>query len=97
MIDFQTLKLIQKTCPNYHVVARSSAKASSVCLCARCRRNAVVDGVTHCRPLLDRLSQLDLPVGYSRVDMGATCDRAQDPQMTLPLVCEPDNGGEVFP
>lgn len=98
MIDSHILKVMQKSCPNYHIVAQSAQKASSVCLCARCLRHIRKEGATHCGELFDRLVQMDYPIGYSRVDIGATCDRAVDPQMPLPLDAPPgDKGGEVFP
>lgn len=95
MIDCQILRLMNKTCPNYHVVSQANAKKSGVCVCSRCVKSRKSGEVTHCGDLMDRLRNLDYPIGHSRVDTGATCDRAVDIQMDLPFDCV-DDGGEVF-
>lgn len=95
MVDGNILRLMAKTCPNYHVVANTAAKVTSVCPCSRCTRRMGVGRATFCGELYERLKALDYPVGYSRVDVAATCDRAVDQQMTLPFSDAPDGGGEV--
>lgn len=95
MVDGNILRLMAKTCPNYHVVANTAAKVTSVCPCSRCTRRKSIHSATVCGELYERLDAMGYPVGYSRVDVAATCDRALDQHMTLPFADAPDGGGEV--
>ena len=96
MIDCQILRLMQKTCPNYHIVSQAAARSSSVCVCASCRRSVVREkSHTHCADLLERLTAAGFPAGHSRVDACATCDRAKSPQLTLPLDAAANGKGKI--
>ena len=97
MIDSHILKVMQKSCPNYHVLSDAVCSKGTVCTCSRCMRGQWRSGKRECKPLDERLALLEYPRGYARVDKCGTCDRAQDPQMALPLDASADNGGEVFP
>jgi hypothetical protein len=95
MIDYSILRVMQKTCPNYHVVSQGNSKKSGVCVCSHCVKSRKGGDITHCGELMDRLRNLGHPVGHSRVDVNATCDRAVDIQMELPFDGV-DNGEEIF-
>lgn len=96
MIDCQILKLMQKSCPNYHVLSDAACAKSSVCVCSRCMNGQWRSGKRECKPLDAALAVMGFPRGYARVDKYGTCDRAKDPQMPLPLEGVADSGGEVF-
>jgi len=95
MIDSHILKLLVRTAPSYHLVTEANAKASTVCVCGRCMNYHGVMG--ECRRLGEALAAHDYPLGYAAVSRLGTCDRAEDPQLPLPLDAPADNGGEVFP
>lgn len=93
MIDCHILKLLVKTAPSYHLVTEANAKASTVCTCARCMKYHAQLG--ECKRIGEALAAHDYPLGYAAVSRLGTCDKAIDPQMTLPL--DGKAGGEVFP
>lgn len=95
MIDYQIIRVMQKTCPNYHVVSQGNAKKSGVSVCSRCIKSLKCGDITHCRELMDRLRNLSYPIGHSRVDMNATCDNVVSIQMQLSFD-NVDDGKEVF-
>lgn len=84
MIEAAVTKVLTRKCPNYHVVAERFAKYTfSLCTCSKCRFSLLGTNVTQtkpertCKPLLDRLIEDKLPIGYARVDANGTCDAAQ--------------------
>ena len=84
MIDSKITEVLRRKCPNYHVVTASLAKETySLCTCSKCRFSVLGTDVPRrkpertCRPLLDRLIEDELPIGYARVDNLGTCDRAR--------------------
>ncbi len=95
MIDCHILKLLVRTAPSYHLVSEANAKASTVCICARCAKYHRKLG--ECCRLGAALAAHDYPLGYAAVSRLGTCDRAIDVQMTLPLDAPPTTEGEVFP
>lgn len=84
MIEASITKVLQRKCPNYHRVSERFAKDTfSLCTCKKCRFSILGTDVSRtkpertCKPLLDRLIEDGLPIGYARVDANGTCDAAQ--------------------
>ena len=84
MIEHRITEVLQRKCPSYHTVPASIAKdAFSLCTCGKCRFSVLGTNVARtkpertCKPLLDRLIEDGLPIGYARVDNLGTCDRAR--------------------
>ena len=84
MIEERITRVLQTKCPAYHLVSASLAKDTfSLCTCGKCRFSVLGTNVARtkpertCKPLLDRLIEDDLPIGYARVDNLGTCDRAR--------------------
>ena len=88
MIEHKITEVLQRKCPHYHLVPASIAKDTfSLCTCGKCRFSVLGTNVAKtkperiCKPLLDRLIEDGLPIGYARVDSLGTCDRAKfEPQ-----------------
>lgn len=83
MIDASILKVLARKCPNYHIVSERFAKGTfSVCTCKNCRFSVLGTNAArtkperNCKPLLDRLIEDGMPIGYARVDAFGTCDAA---------------------
>lgn len=84
MIEASITKVLTRKCPNYHLVSQRLAKDTfSLCTCKKCRFSVLGTNVARtkpertCKPLLDRLIEDGLPIGYARVDANGTCDAAQ--------------------
>lgn len=84
MIEHKITEVLRRKCPNYHIVTASLSKETfSLCTCAKCRFSILGTNVARtkpertCKPLLDRLIEDELPIGYARVDCLGTCDRAR--------------------
>lgn len=84
MIEAKITNVLSRKCPNYHLVSERFAKDTfSLCTCQKCRFSILGTNVARtkpertCKPLLDRLMEDELPIGYARVDAYGTCDAAR--------------------
>lgn len=84
MIEAAITKVLMRKCPNWHLVSKRFAKETySLCTCAKCRFSVLGTDISRtkpertCKPLLDKLIDDGLPIGYARVDANGTCDAAR--------------------
>lgn len=83
MIEAALMRVLMRKCPNYRVVSERFAKDTfSLCTCRRCEKSVLGMNVGRtrvertCKPLLDRLIEDELPIGYAVVCENGTCDAA---------------------